>query len=90
MDQWYELWDAANASLVGGFDSREGALAVVRRALAEFGAESIRSLVLTLEAEGDADPQVIAAGFELAALAQDDGAMLGGVESHGAGTRRSA
>lgn len=90
LDQWYELWDAANASHIGMFDTREGALVVVRHSLAEFGQESIRSLVLTLEAGGDADPHVIAAGLDLATLAQGDGAVMAGAGGQGAGDRRTA
>lgn len=70
MERWFELWDAQNASLVGTYDTEEAALAIVQRSLASFGESSVRSLVLTAEEAGDADPEVIAAGADLALLAQ--------------------
>ena len=70
MKTWFELWDAQNASLVGTYDTREAALAIVRQSLASFGEESIASLVLTEEDATDADPQVLAAGADLVALAR--------------------
>jgi hypothetical protein len=79
MSRWFELWDADNASLVGTFDTQAEALHVVRRSLASFGPGSVVSLVLTEEDESDADPRVIAAGAELAALAQEQDGSLAGV-----------
>ncbi len=73
MARWFELWDAENASLVGTYGTQEAALAVVRRSRAQFGDEAIRSLVLTDEEGGDADPRVIAIGLDLADLAQGAG-----------------
>ena len=69
MRHWFELWDAQSASLVGTYDTQAAALVVVRRSLASFGPASVASLVLTAEKSGGADPRVIAAGDDLAALA---------------------
>lgn len=76
MEQWYELWDAANASLVGAFDTQEAALAVVQHSLATFGPGSVDSLVLTAEDDSGDDPRVLAAGSELVALARKGTAAL--------------
>ena len=72
MDRWFELWDADTASLVGTYDTRAGALSVVRRSLASFGSESVASLVLTMETDGESEPRVIAAGAELANMARKE------------------
>lgn len=82
MERWFELWDAENASLVGTYETQEAALAIVRRSLALFGDEAIRSLVLTDEEDGDADPRVIATGHDLADLAQAAAATPAGTLSH--------
>lgn len=78
MERWFELWDAQNASLVGTYDTEEAALTVVQRSLASFGEQSIRSLVLTAEDAGDADPEVVASGADLAALVHHRLAPLAG------------
>ena len=78
MDTWVELWDARNASLVGTFETRSAALALLRQSLASFGPTSVEALVLTEEDHSGSDPRVIATGAELAALAQEpDGALAG-------------
>ena len=69
MDTWSELWDAQNASLVATF-SQGAALAIVQRSLADFGEESLESLVLTEEDGSDASPRVIASGTDLVKLAR--------------------
>lgn len=70
MEQWFELWDAESASLVGTYDTRDAALAAVLRSLATFGPDAIRSLVLTAEDDSDADPRPIASGQDLIDLAR--------------------
>jgi len=79
MEIWFELWDAGNASLVGTFETQAAALAVVHRSLASFGPESVETLVLTAEDDTDGDPQVVAAGAALAALAQQQNASLAAI-----------
>ena len=69
MDTWFELWDGANASLVGTYDTRGAALVTVRHSLDAFGPASVASLVLTVE-DGSGEPRVIASGSELAELAR--------------------
>ena len=72
MERWFELWDAENASLVGTFDTVAAALAIVRRSIAAYGEESVASLVLTEEDDGEAGPRSIASGPALADLARKD------------------
>jgi hypothetical protein len=79
VDNWFELWDAPNANLVGAFETRSAALAVVRRSLASFGQESVESLVLTEEDASGSDPRVIATGAALATLARSEQPSLAGV-----------
>jgi len=69
MERWFELWDARNASLVGTYETEEAALAVVQRSFASHGEESIRTLVLTAEEDGRDEPETIASGADLVALA---------------------
>jgi hypothetical protein len=42
LQEWYELWDTDEGVLVGMFDEEDPALAVVRDAVARFGARSKR------------------------------------------------
>jgi len=65
---WFELWDAANGRLVGPFQTREAAPAVMRHSRAKSGDGSIRSLVLTAKEDSDAAPDVLADGPEVVEL----------------------
>ncbi|MGH2356052.1 MAG: hypothetical protein ACRDJN_30970 [Chloroflexota bacterium] len=48
----YELWDIETGNLVGGYDTEEAALEVVRRSITEYGRESIDALGLARESRG--------------------------------------
>jgi len=65
MDTWFELWDSASASLVGTCDSRDDALGGVRHSIATFGAQSVRTMILSAE-HATGQPVVIASGDQLA------------------------
>ena len=75
MNEWFELWDSDNASLVGTYEAQAAALAVVWRTIDVEGEAAVMSLVLTRERDGD-EPEVIASGEGLARLAVQSASVL--------------
>ena len=48
----FQLWDIQAGSAIGGYETEESAMAVVRSAFEQFGPDDVRSLALfVLEAE---------------------------------------
>jgi hypothetical protein len=52
MDATFALWDLETGKLVGAYDTEAAALAVVRRAIAQWGRESVATLALARESRG--------------------------------------
>jgi len=69
MARMYELWNTASGNRVGEFESREEALASVRRTTHQHGASMVDMLALGYEDE-DGEGEVIARGADLIALVQ--------------------
>ncbi len=70
MDEWFELWDSENSSLVGSYDTQSAALGVVRSIVESAGIDSTTTLVLTRETNADKEPVVLGAGKRLLDLAR--------------------
>lgn len=68
----YELWDTETHNLVAAFDSREAALAAVRRTLDVDGHERAETLLLGSE-DAQGENERIAAGRDLIDLALRSG-----------------
>ena len=65
---YYELMDTDTANVVGFYDSKEAALATVRRAYERYGLPGIEDLALSEETE-QGDGRLLAEGAELLRLA---------------------
>ena len=69
----YELWDIQTGNLVGGYETEESALAVVRRSMTEHGRESVETLGLARESRGRTKTIAVGAALAERALAADSG-----------------
>ena len=69
MEIAYELWDVETGNAVGSFATEDEGLEIVRTLLAAFGRSYAAELSLSRR-EGTDPAKVIAAGDELAALAE--------------------
>ena len=71
----YELWDTETANLVGSYETREDALAVVSEAVEMYGAPTIQTLALVAE-ERSGRSRTVATGEALIALAASASPIL--------------
>jgi len=65
----YELWETRSGNLMATYGTVEQAFEAVARTAAKYGTESIISFAL-LQDEDDNEPETIAVGQEIVALAE--------------------
>lgn len=67
---YYELMDLDTANVVGFYDTKEAALAIVRSAYENYGLEGVESLALSEEPE-EGEKGLFAEGADLLRLAME-------------------